>query len=512
MRRFLSYLIVLGIVFALILGLRLKARRTSAIPERLKKDEVVKVEPVLSKEAGVKGEVDIQNAFINVADKVGKAVVAVSTERTQRVGIPRPGFKFKRFGSPFDNGEDPFEKFFEEFFGQFPEREFKQRGLGSGFVIDKEGHVLTNYHVVAEADKINVTLPDGRNFTATVKGTDPRSDLAVIQIKAKNLPVVELGNSDLLQIGEWVVALGNPFGHILRSPKPTVTVGVVSALHRRLPAPGGERGHLDMIQTDAAINPGNSGGPLCDLNGKVVGINVAIFSTSGGYQGVGFAIPISQIKPILGDLIKGKEIAYGWLGVAVQDITSEIAEYFNLPDQKGALISEITPGSPAEEAGLKAGDIIVAFDGREIATINDLLKEATSAKVGEVAKIDIIRDRVKKTIPVKIGKRPSKITLSERKELKAPKEIKIWRGLKVSEITDEISAELNLRDKEGVIVVDVKDASSGYEAGIRKGDIIREINRTKIRNLADYIKITSEAKGLALIRTDRGYVSVRRDE
>lgn len=510
--------IAIGIALLLIAGL-LIYNRQSFLPKK----EITKAESVVATEPArffkrsaniskIKGEIDIQNAFINVADKAGKAVVAISTERTQKVALQRPRIRFKRFGfgGPF-NDEDPFEKFFEDFFGNFPEKEFKQKGLGSGFIIDEDGHILTNHHVVEGADKINVNLPDGRSFEATVKGADPRSDLAIVKINANNLPISELGDSSVTQVGEWVVALGNPFGHVIRSPEPTVTVGVVSALHRRIPTPGGGSGYLDMIQTDAAINPGNSGGPLCDLNGRVIGINVVIFSTSGGYQGVGFAIPINAVKDILGDLIKGKEIAYGWLGVSAQEITPDLQEYFNLPDRKGALISEIMPGSPAEKAGLKEGDIIRAFNDKKIDVLHDLLREVGNTKVGKIAYVDIIRDRVKSRIEVKIGKRSPKIELVEGEEIRVPNEADKWRGMQVSDITDEIARELKLKSSEGVVIMQIDPKSVSYEAGLREASVIREINKTKISSLDDYRKITSEAKGPALVRTDRGYFIVKEE-
>jgi len=509
MRKIFSYLVIALAVIGIIFGIaRYSERKEIKEPKSAGAARVS-----AAKVSAIKGEFDIQNAFINVANKAGKSVVAISTERTQKVGFSGPSMRFKRFGfgRPFGE-EDPFEKFFEDFFGGLPEKEFKQKGLGSGFIIDKKGYILTNHHVVSGADKINITLQDGRTFPGTLKGADPRSDLAIVEIKAKKLSVAELGDSELIHTGGWAVALGNPFGHILQSPEPTVTVGVISALHRRIPAPGGERGYLDMIQTDAAINPGNSGGPLCNLDGEVIGINVAIFSTSGGYQGVGFAIPINAAKDILADLIKGKEIAYGWLGVSIQDITPEIAEYFNLPDRKGALISEIVPGSPAEKAGLKPGDILRALNGKTINKVNDLLKEVGSIKVGNVVQVDIIRDRVKKSISVKVGKRPSRMELAGESVFAPPEELEKWRGIKVAAITDDIARELGLRNMEGVVLVDIDPASSAYDAGLRAGDVIREINKTKIRNLSDYKKLTRESKGLSLIRTDRGYFTVKNEK
>jgi len=459
----------------------------------------------------LKGEFDVRNVFINVADDVGQAVVAVSTERTQMVGMKMPRVPSRRFGRG-SGGQNSLERFFEQFFSQMPEKEFKQSGLGTGFIIDKKGHVLTNYHVIHGAQKINVTLPDGREFKATVRGTDPRRDIAVIKINAKNVPHARLGDSDRVQVGEWVMALGNPFGHILKSPKPTVTVGVVSALHRRIPVPDGQSGYFDMIQTDAAINPGNSGGPLCDLNSEVIGINVALFSTSGGYQGVGFAIPINSVKDILDDLIAGKEIVYGWLGVSVQNITPEIARYFGLPDNKGALIAKTIPGSPAAKGDLKAGDIVKTYDGKDIVKVHDLLREIANTKVGRTVRMDIIRERAKKRVDIKIEKNPSKPEVEEEEEAEAPKEARRWRGMITINITDQIAHDLGIKDKAGVVIAKVAPSGAGYAAGLRKGDIVRGINRIRVRNLEDYEKLAVMAKGAALVRTDRGYFIVRNEK
>ncbi|MFH1381181.1 MAG: PDZ domain-containing protein, partial [Candidatus Omnitrophota bacterium] len=294
------------------------------------------------------------------------------------------------------------------------------------------------------------------------------------------------------------------------SPEPTVTVGVVSALHRKIPTMKGQRGFLDLIQTDAAINPGNSGGPLCDLNGNVIGINVAIFSTSGGYQGIGFAIPMHLVKEILGDLIKGKEITYGWLGVSIQEVTPDIAEYLNMPDKKGAMVAQVIPDSPAAKYGIQEGDVIVAVDGKAIDTMNDLLSEINIKKVGETARVDVIRDRVKKRIDVKIGKRPASIDLEDEQDFESSEEVAKWRGMHVVGISKEIARELGLADADGVAVIAVDLKSPAYESGLRKGDVIRELNRTKIKTLADFEKISKEAKGAALIRADKlGYITIK---
>ena len=511
MKRIAFYSAIAGLVLALLLVVSFRGKGNKHLTSKggVTRSELVK-KCVKAKSPG--REFDMQNAFIEIADQVGEAVVAISTERTQKMNHGSSNSRFKRFGSGGSFGEeDPLERFFYEFFGQMPEKEFKQKGLGTGVIIDKEGHILTNHHVIEDADQITINLPDGRTFQGVVKGSDPRSDLAVVKIDAKDLPYAELGDSDLLKVGGWVVAMGNPFGYILRSPKPTVTVGVVSALHRRIPTPGpsGDRGYLDMIQTDAAINPGNSGGPLCDLNGKVIGINVVIFSTSGGYQGIGFAIPINSVKEVLGDLISGKEIAYGWLGVTVQEIDKEMAEYFKLKDEKGALVSQVTADSPAEAGGINEGDIIISINGQKINEVHDLLKEVSKAKEGKIVNMDVLRDGSKRILKVTIGKRPAKIEGLGEEDEESYKETKEWRGIKVTSITDGIAQDLELKNKEGVVIVTIDTSSRSFDAGLMRGDVIREINRVKILDVDGYLKATKEAKGPALIRTDRGYFIVK---
>lgn len=442
-------------------------------------------------------EIEAENAFVKVAEKVGPAVVSISTEYIEKV--ERREYYF----GPFF-GDDFFNDFFREFFGEIPQRPYKRRGLGSGVIIDEEGYILTNEHVIEKAEKITVTLPDGRDFIGEIKGTDPRSDLAIVKIKANNLPVAELGDSDSVRIGQWAIAIGNPFGFAVRSPKPTLTVGVISALHRALPRTGRrERDYTDLIQTDAAINPGNSGGPLVNLEGKVIGINVAIFTTSGGYQGVGFAIPIDIAKQIVGRLIEGKKVLYGWLGVSIQEIDQDLADYFKLPDREGVLVVKVLEDSPAEAAGFKEGDIIRTFNSYKIKDVRELLKRVGRTEIGKKIKVGIIREGKEMTLMVKIGERPEE--LEEFGRISISK----WRGIEVSELTAEAARRFKVKELTGVIVSNVEVGSAAYEAGLRVGDVILEINHYSIKNLSDYKKVTAKVSGNALVRTQRGYLVIK---
>ncbi len=442
-------------------------------------------------------EIEVESAFVKVAEKVGPAVVSISTEHIERV--KRREYYF----GPFSD-DDFFSDFFREFFGEIPQREYRRRGLGSGVIIDEEGYILTNEHVIEDAEKITVTLADGRELKGEIRGTDPRSDLAVVKIKAKNLPVAELGDSDSVRIGQWAIAIGNPFGFAVRSPKPTLTVGVISALHRSLPRTGRrERDYNDLIQTDAAINPGNSGGPLVNLEGKIIGVNVAIFTTSGGYQGVGFAIPINTAKQIVGRLIEGKKILYGWLGVSIQEIDEDLAEYFKLPDREGVLVVKVLEGSPAEETGFEEGDIIRTFNGYKVKDVRELLKRVGRSEIGKKVKVGVIQEGKETTLVVKIGERPAEI--EEFGKISIGK----WRGIEVSEITSQIARRFNVRELSGVIVSDMEVGSAADNAGLKVGDVILEINRYPVKNLSDYKKVTARIKGNALVRTQRGYAVVR---
>jgi serine protease Do len=450
----------------------------------------------------------MEDAVINVANTAGKAVVSVASEMTRKVGGRRSYFGSPEGQSPFGEG-DPFRKFFDDFFGDMPEREYKQTGLGSGVVIDQEGYILTNQHVVDEADKVTVILPDGRELKGEIKGQDPRSDLAVIKINAKNLPVAKLGDSDNLKIGQWVVAIGNPFGFAMQNPEPTVTAGVISALHRTLGRGlSRDRDYNDLIQTDAAINPGNSGGPLVNLRGEIVGINVAIFSTTGGSQGIGFAIPINNAKRIISRLIEGKKVQYGWLGVTVQDLTDDLAKHFDLSDKKGALAVKVLKDSPAEKAGLKETDVIIKYDNNPVNSVKELLSFVGRTEVGHKVKIVVVRDKKELSLDLVIGERPeseemAQVTKSEEAKQSA------WRGIDVQDLTDENSRNLQLENKEGVLVTKVDPGSAADDAGLNPGDVILGINRQKIKNISDYQKATKGLKGDALVELSRGFVVIK---
>ncbi|MDP3731931.1 MAG: PDZ domain-containing protein, partial [Candidatus Omnitrophota bacterium] len=338
------------------------------------------------------------------------------------------------------------------------------------------------------------------------KGQDLRSDLAIIQINAGNLPAVSLGDSDNLKIGEWVVAIGNPFAFAMQNPEPTVTAGVISALHRSLGrALGRDRDYNDLIQTDAAINPGNSGGPLVNLKGEVVGINVAIFTTSGGYQGIGFAIPINNAKKIIAKLIEGKKITYGWFGVAVQDLTDELAKYFGLPDKKGALVVSVLENSPAQKAGIKESDIIKQFDNEAINNVRELLNAVGKAEVGGKVKVVVLRDKKEIGLKLEVGERPENLEEVTQLEAASSK----WRGLTVKELTPDIASRLGVEEKKGVVVVDVEGGSPADEAAIIAGDVIQEINKEAVKNISDYQRITKALKADALVKLSRGYVLIK---
>ena len=460
----------------------------------------------------------LQGAFIRVAQQVGPAVVSISTEQIERVrqyyrGIPRS----PSFGG---GGEDPFEEFFRQFYGDVPEQQFRRFGLGSGIIIDSQGYVLTNEHVVANAEKITVTLTDGRELTGTVKGKDTRADLAIVKIDAKDLPVVSLGDSSQLKAGQWVVSLGNPLGLAGIGPaaqtfgsEPTLSVGVVSALHRQLPRTARfDRDYSDLIQTDATINPGNSGGPLVNLDGQVIGVNVAIITGPG--NAYGFAIPINKAKAILETLIEGKKVVYGWLGIQIQDITGDVAEYYGRSERKGVLVYQVLPDSPASKAGMKDGDIARSYDGKEIQHSRQLIDLVSATKAGRRIKVEILREGKPQTLEVDIGERPVDVEAAGAGGVSGQS----WRGLQVGVLAPEQLERLGLAPgTTGVFVVGVESGSPAEQGGLHEGDVINEIKGTmngqltsvRIESVSDFAKVTAELKGNALVRTNRGYVVIK---
>lgn len=441
-----------------------------------------------------------EDAFNKVAGSVGPAVVSVTVVQVYTFGG-------KKYSYPYGSYDPFLDEFLKEFFEE--PREYRQSGLGSGVIIDDDGYILTNEHVVSDASEIEVTLSDGRKLKGIVKGSDPRSDLAIIKIDADNLPVAKLGDSDKVKVGEWVVAIGNPFGFIMSNPQPTITVGVISALHRSFGYAGlnQTRYYGDLIQTDAAINKGNSGGPLVNLRGEIIGINALIYSTTGGYQGIGFAIPVNRAKRILEELKAGKEVKYGWLGVQVQSLTPELISLFNLPDDKGALVAEIIPDSPAQKGGLQKGDLIKKVDDKNILSSTELANIITHLEMGQKTKIIVLRNGKETDFIIPVGERPREEELEvSRKEATSEKG---WRGIQVVELTQNIKRQLGLTQDAGVVVSGIESNTPGAGSGIREGDLIDEVDRKEVKNTEDFQKITSRIKGEVLVHTGRGYFVVK---
>lgn len=435
-------------------------------------------------------------SFSQLVNHVKPSIVNISTTTV----ITGPDLQ-DRFGGPMNPFKDFFgDDFFEKFFGNAPRREHKQKSLGSGFIIDKEGYILTNNHVVEKASSIKVKLSDEKEYEAKIIGRDAKTDIALIKINVNHaLPSATFGDSDTLEVGDWVVAIGNPFGL-----EHTVTAGIVSAKGRVI----GAGPYDDFIQTDASINPGNSGGPLLNLKGEVVGINTAIVS---GGQGIGFAIPISVVRELLPQLKSKGKIVRGWLGVVIQKITPEIAKTFNLKEAEGALVSDVTENGPAEKAGIKRGDVIISFNGKKIKDNETLPRLVAATEIGKKVRVEIIRDGKTVAFDVIIGELPEEGLRSSKKP-----EIERDFGLVVQEITPEIAKHLNLKDKRGVIVTDVAPGSPAGDADIRSGDIIKEITRKPIRTMADFkeaMKSANIKEGVVILikREDTTFYTVLRE-
>jgi len=418
--------------------------------------------------------------FVEIAKSVKPAVVNIAASRSGKSGEGP-------HGSPL---EDPFfRKFFgDEFFKRdrdAPQREPKERGQGSGVIVESNGLIVTNNHVVNKADEIRVFLSDKREFKGKLIGTDAKTDIAIVKIEATGLPTIPWADSDQLEVGEYVLAVGSPFGLTQ-----TVTMGIVSAVGR---ASMGIAEYEDFIQTDAAINPGNSGGALVNVRGELVGINTAIFSQSGGNMGIGFAVPSNLSRAIMDQLVKTGKVVRGWLGVAIQDLTPELASQFGITETKGVLVSDVMEESPAKKAGFERADVIVEYDGKPMDSPTHLRNAVAQTPIGKKVSVKLIRDKKPKTMDVTIVEQPKSLGQSgaeENKESAAP--TGMLSDLEVRELNDELASRYGVKSSErGVVVVGVKSGSTAEEMGVREGDIILEVNRRAVTSLKSYGRAAS---------------------
>ena len=423
------------------------------------------------------------NSFAPVVKKVAPAVVKVFTTT-------------KLHNTSFNGGGGPdMDGFFRRFFGdQFPGNQFqgrvprrslevpRQQGIGSGVIATRDGYILTNNHVVDGADEVKVALQDGREFTAKVIGRDSKTDVAVIKIDGKDLPAVPMADSDRVEVGDVVLAVGNPFGI-----GQTVTTGIVSATGR-----GGALGldYEDFIQTDAAINPGNSGGALVDSDGRLIGINTAILSRSGGNQGIGFAIPVNLARDVMDQLVNEGHVTRGYLGVLIQDVTPVLAKEFKLKDAEGALIGEVTPKSPAEKAGLKDGDVLLEFNGKKVTDSRHLKLEVARAKPGETVPVKVLRDGATKTMEVTVKELPGNEQLAKN-EHHTTDDTGTLNGVTVADLDSSARQQFDLpANVKGVVVTEVDPNSAAAETGLKPGDVIQEINRKPVRTAEEAVRLT----------------------
>lgn len=444
---------------------------------------------------------DLSSAFEDVAKVITPSVVNIRA------------IKRVKSGRNMQQAQDPFFDLFRDFFGddlfgqyQNPQDGLAQQGFGTGVIVDSNGHILTNHHVAGDMDEVTVKLSNGREYKAKIVGTDPRTDLAVIKVSAPDLAPAKLGNSDGLKIGEWVVAAGNPFGL-----DNTITAGIVSAKGRSIVG-GGQ--YEDFIQTDAAINPGNSGGPLVNLRGEVVGINTAIFSRSGGYMGIGFAIPVNMAKNVFESLISKGKVVRGWLGVGIQNLTPELAESFNYPGTDGALIGHVEPDGPAEKAGLKQGDIIISINGERKKDINQLRNAIAAVEPNSKVELEVIRDGRKRSFKATVGELPTERASDQ----VSPKDSTLDFGISVENLTPDLAKRLGSTNKSGVVVTRVTPGSIAERAGLQPKDIIVSVNTQRLEDVAEFETAMENAdmsKGVRLVVENRGmerFVILRSDE
>jgi serine protease Do len=417
---------------------------------------------------------DLNQAFMDIVSEVKPTVVTVSTERVIKVGP-----------SPFMS--DPFFQFFfgpNEGQGQGREQKYHQEGLGSGVIVNADGDIMTNNHVVDNADSIFVRTYDGKRYLAKVVGVDPKTDIAVIKIDAGQLPFIAIGNSDELKAGEMVLAIGSPMSERLAY---TVTQGIVSATGR---SNVGLADYEDFIQTDAAINPGNSGGPLINLNGELVGINTAIISQSGGSQGIGLAVPSNMAVHVMDSLLKEGKVVRGWLGVSIQDVNDKIAKAMGLKSAQGALIGQVLDDSPGAKAGLKAGDVVVGFNDHAIKDASQLRNDVASSQPGDRVTLAIVRDNQKRTIEATLGElTPEKTAMAN------PDELQQLLGFKAETLTKELAEKYSTSTKlAGVIVTGIDQNSPAYQAGLRTGDVILSVDREQVQTIQKFAALMAKKK------------------
>lgn len=427
-----------------------------------------------------------EQLFVPIAKRAKASVVNVSSVK-----------KSKQEGQSFQNPffDDPFfRRFFgEEFERRMPApREFQQQGLGSGVIVTQDGYIITNNHVVEGADELNVSFPDKRTFKAKVIGTDPKTDVAVIKIDATNLPALPWGDASPLEVGEMVLAVGNPFGL-----SQTVTMGIISAIGR---ANVGIVDYEDFIQTDAAINPGNSGGALVNLKGELIGINTAIFSRSGGYMGIGFAIPSTMAKSVMQSLIKHGKVIRGWLGVSIQDVTPDLAKEFGATENTGALVGDVMEDSPASKAKLERGDIITAYNGVSVRDSNHLRGLVAETSPGTTARLSVLRDKKPLDLTIIIGELPKELAKASRDG--SGKGEHALAGITVENARQSGRS----KSSSGVVVTDIEPESQAERAGLQKGDVIREINRKPVKDVKDFERLASQLslRSSVLILVNRG--------
>jgi serine protease Do len=439
---------------------------------------------------------ELSQAFADVAKQVDPAIVSITTEAT----VMPAGRGFDPFDDPF------FRQFFPPSHPRIP-RSQKQQSLGSGVIVNPNGTILTNNHVVDRADKITVVLSDGRKFPARVVGKDPESDIAVVRIDAGGLPIARLGDSDKLQIGEWVLALGNPF-----NLSHTVTAGIVSARGRNLD--GLDSRFQDFIQTDAAINPGNSGGALVNMDGEVVGINTAIESPTGVYVGYGFAIPINMARRVMESLIASGKVSRGWLGVTIDNIPEEASSTLGLKSQEGAIVSEVHEDTPAQKAGVQTGDVIVAVNGKPIKDRDDLVKTIAATDPGRPVSLKVVREKKEVTIFVTLGERPpmGKLAAMGGREESASAQA---LGIEVQDLTPDLAEQFGYKGQAGVVITGIAEDSPAAEARLREGDLIKSVGQRPVKSAAEFRRALSTLKpgeyALLLVRRGRSqrFVSIQ---